>query len=92
MASAFSTSNMKAQFPNIRMACSQLMTVLKSLEIGTIVDMDNALCRESLDVIGDGLPVFSASKLINELLWTNTGYQILSCAQILPPVLHLDFD
>jgi len=53
VASAFNTSNMKAQFPNIRMACSQLVAVLKSLEKDSVVDMDSALCRESLDVIGD---------------------------------------
>ena len=52
MASAFNTSNMKAQFPNIRLACGQLIDILKSLKGDTAVDMDSALCRESLDVIG----------------------------------------
>lgn len=53
VASAFSTANMKAQFPNIRTSCAQLVTVLKTLPRGEVVDMDSALCRESLDVIGD---------------------------------------
>ncbi|CAL8468141.1 g7680 [Coccomyxa elongata] len=52
VASAFSTANMKAQFPNIRTSCAQLVTVLKTLPRGEVVDMDSALCRESLDVIG----------------------------------------
>ena len=52
MASAFNTSNMKAQFPNIRLACGQLIDILKSLKGDAAVDMDSALCRESLDVIG----------------------------------------
>ncbi|CAL5223871.1 g6460 [Coccomyxa viridis] len=52
VASAFNTSNMKAQFPNIRLACGQLIDILKSLDGKTAVDMDSALCRESLDVIG----------------------------------------
>lgn len=51
-ASAFSTANMKAEFPNIRAACSQLIEVLKSVGPDEVVDMDGALCRESLDVIG----------------------------------------
>ena len=53
MASAFNTSNMKAQFPNIRLACGQLIDILKSLDGKAAVDMDSALCRESLDVIGE---------------------------------------
>ncbi len=52
MATAFSTANMKAEFPNIRLACSQLIEVLKTVGPEEVVDMDNALCRESLDVIG----------------------------------------
>ncbi|CAL5225848.1 g8631 [Coccomyxa viridis] len=52
VASAFNTSNMKAQFPNIRLACGQLIDILKSLKGDAAVDMDSALCRESLDVIG----------------------------------------
>ena len=52
-ATAFSTANMRAQFPNIRTACSQLIEVLKGVGPGEVVDMDNALCRESLDVIGE---------------------------------------
>ncbi|CAL5222409.1 g4768 [Coccomyxa viridis] len=51
-ATAFSTANMRAQFPNIRLACSQLIEVLKGMGPNEVVDMDNALCRESLDVIG----------------------------------------
>ena len=51
-ATAFSTANMRAQFPNIRLACSQLIAVLKTVGPNEVVDMDNALCRESLDVIG----------------------------------------
>ena len=53
MATAFSTANMKAEFPNIRLACSQLIEVLKTVGPDEVVDMDNALCRESLDVIGE---------------------------------------
>ena len=52
MATAFSTANMKAEFSNIRLACSQLIEVLKTVGPDEVVDMDNALCRESLDVIG----------------------------------------
>ena len=52
-ASAFSTANMKAEFPNIRLACSQLIEVLKTVGPDEVVDMDSALCRESLDVIGE---------------------------------------
>ncbi len=52
MATAFSTANMKAEFPNIRAACSQLIEVLKTVGPQEVVDIDNALCRESLDVIG----------------------------------------
>ena len=52
MATAFSTANMKAEFPNIRLACSQLIEVLKTMGPEEVVDMDSALCRESLDVIG----------------------------------------
>ncbi|CAL5219591.1 g1454 [Coccomyxa viridis] len=52
VATAFSTANMKAEFPNIRAACSQLIEVLKTVGPQEVVDMDNALCRESLDVIG----------------------------------------
>ena len=52
MATAFSTANMKAEFSNIRLACSQLIEVLKTVGPDKVVDMDNALCRESLDVIG----------------------------------------
>ena len=55
MATAFSTANMKAEFSNIRLACSQLMEVLKTVGPDEVVDMDNALCRESLDVIGGAL-------------------------------------
>ena len=55
MATAFSTANMKAEFPNIRLACSQLIEVLKTVGPDEVVDMDNALCRESLDVIGEAL-------------------------------------
>ena len=54
-ATAFSTANMRAQFPNIRLACSQLIEVLKGMGPNEVVDMDNALCRESLDVIGEAL-------------------------------------
>ena len=54
-ATAFSTANMRAQFPNIRTACSQLIEVLKGVGPDEVVDMDNALCRESLDVIGEEL-------------------------------------
>ena len=54
-ATAFSTSNMRAQFPNIRLACSQLIEVLKTVGPSEVVDMDSALCRESLDVIGEFL-------------------------------------
>ena len=56
-ASAFSTANMKAEFPNIRLACSQLIEVLKSVGPDEVVDMDSALCRESLDVIGEPAPL-----------------------------------
>ena len=56
-ASAFSTANMKAEFPNIRAACSQLIEVLKSVGPDEVVDMDGALCRESLDVIGEPGPL-----------------------------------
>lgn len=52
VATAFSTANMRAQFPNIRTACAQLVVVLKSVGPDEVVDIDNALCRESLDVIG----------------------------------------
>ena len=52
-ATAFSTANMKAEFPNIRLACSQLIEVLKTVGPDEVVDMDSALCRESLDVIGE---------------------------------------
>ena len=55
-ASAFSTANMKAEFPNIRLACSQLIEVLKTVGPDEVVDMDSALCRESLDVIGEPAP------------------------------------
>ena len=55
-ASAFSTANMKAEFPNIRLACSQLIEVLKTVGPDEVVDMDGALCRESLDVIGEPAP------------------------------------
>ncbi len=58
VASAFSTANMKAQFGNIRTSCAQLVTVLKTLPRGEVVDMDSALCRESLDVIGVFLPTW----------------------------------
>lgn len=51
-ATAFSTANMRKQFPNIRLACSQLIDMLKTVGPNEVVDMDNALCRESLDVIG----------------------------------------
>lgn len=49
---AFSTANMRMQFPNVRSACAQLVDVLKTVPAGDPVDMDSALCRESLDVIG----------------------------------------
>ena len=52
VATAFSTANMRAQFPNIRTACAQLVDVLKTVPANDVVDMDSALCRESLDVIG----------------------------------------
>ncbi|EIE20661.1 cytochrome P450 [Coccomyxa subellipsoidea C-169] len=52
VATAFSTANMRAQFPNIRTACAQLVDVLKTVSADDVVDMDSALCRESLDVIG----------------------------------------
>jgi cytochrome P450 len=52
VATAFSTANMRAQFPNIRTACAQLVDVLKTIPANDVVDMDSALCRESLDVIG----------------------------------------
>jgi len=55
VATAFSTANMKAEFPNIRLACSQLIDVLKTVGPDEVVDMDSALCRESLDVIGQSL-------------------------------------
>ncbi len=61
VATAFSTANMKAEFPNIRLACSQLIQVLKTVGPDEVVDMDNALCRESLDVIGDALCCPSAN-------------------------------
>ncbi len=52
MATAFSTANMRAQFPNIRSACAQLVDILRTVGPDQVVDIDNALCRESLDVIG----------------------------------------
>ena len=55
VATAFSTANMKAEFPNIRLACSQLIEVLKTVGPKEVVDIDSALCRESLDVIGQSL-------------------------------------
>ena len=55
VATAFSSTNMKAEFPNIRLACSQLILVLKAVGPSEVVDMDKALCRESLDVIGECL-------------------------------------
>ena len=60
VASAFNTSNMKAQFPNIRLACGQLIDILKSMKGDIAVDMDSALCRESLDVIGEIANLFTA--------------------------------
>ena len=36
----------------IRTACSQLIEVLTEMGPNKSVDMDNATCRESLDVIG----------------------------------------
>ena len=36
----------------IRTACSQLIEVLTEMGPSKAVDMDNATCRESLDVIG----------------------------------------
>ena len=52
-AAAFSTSNMRKEFSNIRLASSQLIDVLKAIGPEEIVDIDSALCRESLDVIGE---------------------------------------
>ena len=72
-ASAFSTANMRAQFPNIRLACSQLIEVLKTVGPDEVVDMDNALCRESLDVIGgpSGQPACLAQPITGSacLVW-----------------------
>ncbi|BDA43874.1 Cytochrome P450 3A11 [Coccomyxa sp. Obi] len=52
VATAFSNTNMRANFPGIRTACSQLIEVLTEMGPNKPVDMDNATCRESLDVIG----------------------------------------
>ena len=51
-AACFSTANMKRSYPDIRAACQQLIDVVKRLEPVPVVDFDDALCRESLDVIG----------------------------------------
>ena len=83
MATAFSTANMKAEFPNIRLACSQLIEVLKTVGPDEVVDMDNALCRESLDVIGEALlcPKLAACPLgisppkFHMLLYRSTGLE-----------------
>ncbi|KAK9916023.1 hypothetical protein WJX75_007417 [Coccomyxa subellipsoidea] len=52
VATAFSTTNMRANFPGIRKACNQLIEVLAEVGPNQAVDMDRATCRESLDVIG----------------------------------------
>ena len=73
-ATAFSTANMKAEFPNIRLACSQLIEVLKTVGPDEVVDMDGALCRESLDVIGEPTPPAICSHI------TFLGASTVSCA------------
>ena len=57
-AACFSTSNMKRSYPYIRVVCQQLIDVVKNLGPAPVVDFDDALCRESLDVIGTCRPRF----------------------------------
>ena len=45
--------------PGIRKACNQLILVLAEVGPSVAVDMDNATCRESLDVIGAPLRPFT---------------------------------
>ncbi|EIE20244.1 cytochrome P450 [Coccomyxa subellipsoidea C-169] len=52
VATAFSNRNLRANFPGIRTAGAQLIQVLAEAGPSVAVDMDNATCRESLDVIG----------------------------------------
>ena len=44
---------MRAQSSNFWLACSHLIEVLQTVGPEEVVDMDGALCRESLDVIGE---------------------------------------
>lgn len=86
VASAFSTANMKAEFPNIRLACSQLIDVLKTVGADEVVDMDNALCRESLDVIGGMLPPVTRGQISPEGFHTPSNFSVASTANEPMPI------